>query len=1424
MTRLLAGSIIREMLNYGLPEDKLWPVSDTPAAIASKFPRDPSHTSQWIWDFHSYLEHECLQDRTSDQWAVTAAVVLIVLTWLGRREVAVFAHVVKLPDTILEIEDESAILVTVNTTLSILVPANLTRPATYLDIPFDRISNTKMSKSDSQSQRRSQHSQPQTTTPCCMDIALTESLGWSHLINHKARQASSIGIIFDYMPDAIAVNEALTARQAVSHDDIVSPSQLQYDPGSPDTETLTDRQDGSFTSEPATSMRVLQNIESDAITCMGDDEAHANTAELRGGGKMDGLQTERNTVLDSLRIPPQAEAKQNLLGKTNSVTAEVKTVLGSPAIGITHPPFAMGSPTQEERQVHTVDNRQQDFDSDPLNDSSSQGPKLKHLRDAVNPPALKEQNEVHRVKIREANGKGLGRNFRDHNGLLSNAGDVQSHRGDSLEAYTDTNSKQAPVARGQPQLQGASKARSKIVYGKNPGSRGSEIQKSIHHKVYEPPETLDQRGKTSAVVPAPEASMVAQPSNNETRRKVKVPINTSNISRPRPKPQMPSTQVLQHPSSSKAKNTRSPNNEEEQVDWYEDMISDHSSDNATPTRNKAAKQPDISTRPKKKKTARVQNKAVLPEKPATSQSTQKPRRAAAVKADMKIRGLADPNNEGPSPDKKTVVKNTVNNKSAAKTAPSPVVKFGGKPDISAKASNQVKKTATRPEKDFQRQPTDVRALATFTTSPTLPETSPSPDHRDGSNSDPLPAHAAMKLKNRSESDEDVALPIKRIELVKENLVEPDAVVPGVVSNDSYDMENQPSMAGIATEQHAMDHPPDLGEESSLDEDRHPRAESGRNSLRPQAKNTAVTLHQPAAIIDDTSEEDDPISAPSEVHSKIVDSRRPEKTRGCFSGVHFDSPGLQNQTSKLSHHKSRAFEDVDHGTSAFSEHLLSPSVSKKVNDRVTEDDAQKRSTKNEHGFSGQKLEVALSPIISLRAGDLDVEARSILQAAHGGKRFGDMGKEPRTTGRAAEHQTPSESKGKAIEKRRIDEEDPRYAKKSRVAGWLPHQDLDGAHAEIRTPKNNVPEVRRKPVVVHFEPSGPKYERAQAPDKSKVPAELAIPQSKQDQHSKAIQSNKRKPLDTVNGLSAMDDLPNSKRRKADHTIIQRISRGKSDTLTTKPTIHSSTGQEHRHSSQSSRVNEQGSPMPTVYSRKVSLTIPKVIAPTPKTPTFSSDVFGNEEYYNLDNDAPQIAEPSVPATRRDTRAPIAMTKTAVGRNTKHKPGSPNAPSSIIADMTAHRIQPSGQFVGIQTNDIVVPQNLQDPFVEAAQNRPTSRFIETLRKYTDEQKTVENVNDNGRHEDRSITTHLGGNDPDKTLLEEKLSEDEESSTASGSSSSSCSSESQSQADAEPSDDGSGSDSAWIKALRDDQRDIFEKLHEISHVDVCCHSSSICC
>ena len=52
--RLVAGSIIREMVASGMAEDKFWPV-DIEAVAYAGFPKSQHHTSQWIESFESYI-------------------------------------------------------------------------------------------------------------------------------------------------------------------------------------------------------------------------------------------------------------------------------------------------------------------------------------------------------------------------------------------------------------------------------------------------------------------------------------------------------------------------------------------------------------------------------------------------------------------------------------------------------------------------------------------------------------------------------------------------------------------------------------------------------------------------------------------------------------------------------------------------------------------------------------------------------------------------------------------------------------------------------------------------------------------------------------------------------------------------------------------------------------------------------------------------------------------------------------------------------------------------------------------------------------------------------------------------------------------------------------------------------------------------
>lgn len=65
--KLLAGSIIREMLHHKVSEDKFWPTQETPAVVVNSFPRAAHYTSQWVWSFHSYLKKDVLPDAVFDR-------------------------------------------------------------------------------------------------------------------------------------------------------------------------------------------------------------------------------------------------------------------------------------------------------------------------------------------------------------------------------------------------------------------------------------------------------------------------------------------------------------------------------------------------------------------------------------------------------------------------------------------------------------------------------------------------------------------------------------------------------------------------------------------------------------------------------------------------------------------------------------------------------------------------------------------------------------------------------------------------------------------------------------------------------------------------------------------------------------------------------------------------------------------------------------------------------------------------------------------------------------------------------------------------------------------------------------------------------------------------------------------------------------
>lgn len=66
LLRLIAGSIIRELVSSDSPEDIFWPMDADTAAYAD-FPKSHYHDSQWVEKFQLYLDDMQTQMNRTDQ-------------------------------------------------------------------------------------------------------------------------------------------------------------------------------------------------------------------------------------------------------------------------------------------------------------------------------------------------------------------------------------------------------------------------------------------------------------------------------------------------------------------------------------------------------------------------------------------------------------------------------------------------------------------------------------------------------------------------------------------------------------------------------------------------------------------------------------------------------------------------------------------------------------------------------------------------------------------------------------------------------------------------------------------------------------------------------------------------------------------------------------------------------------------------------------------------------------------------------------------------------------------------------------------------------------------------------------------------------------------------------------------------------------
>ncbi|KAL9022535.1 MAG: hypothetical protein Q9185_000245 [Variospora sp. 1 TL-2023] len=147
----------------------------------------------------------------------------------------------------------------------------------------------------------------------------------------------------------------------------------------------------------------------------------------------------------------------------------------------------------------------------------------------------------------------------------------------------------------------------------------------------------------------------------------------------------------------------------------------------------------------------------------------------------------------------------------------------------------------------------------------------------------------------------------------------------------------------------------------------------------------------------------------------------------------------------------------------------------------------------------------------------------------------------------------------------------------------------------------------------------------------------------------------------------------------------------------------------SSQGSRVNENGSPLP---SQRVGFPRGKVRYVDEESgsedagPRLGDDetTLVQEEYEN----PPEIGLPPISAAVAGRSGRFGFLGSS---NSKHGPSSPSAPSGMLSAVQPHTVEADGEFVHVHTEAVLVPSRPQDPFASQQIQRP-NRFADKLRR----------------------------------------------------------------------------------------------------------------
>ena len=259
--------------------------------------------------------------------------------------------------------------------------------------------------------------------------------------------------------------------------------------------------------------------------------------------------------------------------------------------------------------------------------------------------------------------------------------------------------------------------------------------------------------------------------------------------------------------------------------------------------------------------------------------------------------------------------------------------------------------------------------------------------------------------------------------------------------------------------------------------------------------------------------------------------------------------------------------------------------------------------------------------------------------------------------------------------------------------------------------------------------------------------------------------------------------------------------------------------RLSSQSTRVNENGSPMPFLINPSEKIAAEEQYSDEDDGKDALAEAQLEEQFVLHDYDT-VLPEPVLPrrplVSAVSTSQPKTMTFQSISSNSKRVPSSPHA-ASVFGTMPPHHVYHDGEIVNAETKESIIPIKPQDPFLGATRN-PQNQFMVALRKSSElaTKQLTSGANNRGRSGAALMRPSLHvGEDPDKTLVEPEtrryrqvLVSESFSSSQSGTSTQG----SQPDESSEEERDGE-TDAKWRKALEPHQGNMLESLLAISHV-----------